>query len=119
MPDGCDGVDDVPGVEVAGSGGDGLAGGALRVAGQGPRLTLDRGTSRTVDGPRYPTTGEQVGIGGVDDGIGLDAGDVSLKEGEGVTVDGDVQGGPPGNGICPPKGCDAEYWIRAGGPNLS
>jgi len=71
MPDRADGVDNVPGFEVASRGYDRLAGGKTALPGDdGLALFQDGGTAGAMNGAIHAATPHQAGIGGIDDGIG-------------------------------------------------
>ena len=72
-------MDHVPAGQVIATGDAGLAGGA---AVQRFALGHEARPGDPVDGTVYPGAAQQGGVGGVDDGISVELGDVTLYDGE-------------------------------------
>lgn len=53
---------------------------------EGPAGLQQLGTSSTMDGAVHPTTAQQRCVGGIDDGVHLEPGDVALDGGEGCNA---------------------------------
>jgi hypothetical protein len=77
MPYRPDGVDDMPGRQIAAAGNDCIPGGA-----PADLFTLLQygGTAGTVNSPVYAPSAKQGGVGGVDDGINLLKGNISFYQ---------------------------------------
>ncbi len=83
---GADGVEDEFRWQLPGAGGDGAAGWAARLAGADLVKFAHHGwTAGAVNRPVDTTSAGQMGIGGVDDGVGGDAGNIAELELEHVS----------------------------------
>ena len=81
VPDGSDGVDDVLGLEISGGSDDSLAGGATALSGNDlSALFEDFGAAGTVDGAIDTASAHERAVGGVDNGIGILLGDITLDK---------------------------------------